>query len=98
VGEEDGGGAGYVRSSHRCAAEAQVGVARGGAVGADAGGAEIDRGEAVVGETGECIGVVGGGDGDDVIKGVTGGVVGAEVSVGAVIAGGGDEELTGGTG
>src|SRR5262249_12666513 len=85
--------AGHVRRGHRRAAHGGVEAVRLGAEDAHAGGGQVDRGGAVVGERRQVVLAVGGGDGDDVVRLVVGGVEVGAVVVGAVVAGGGDEDV-----
>jgi hypothetical protein len=94
---QEGEGAGDVGRGHGGAAEGDVGRRGGDAEGEDggAGGGEVDEAGAVGGVAGEFILTIGGGDGDDVVERVGGGVFGEGADFLAVVAGGGDEDDAG---
>src|SRR5262249_29703084 len=95
---DQGHRAGDERGGHRGAAEGGVAAVFVGAVDARAGGAEFHRVRPVIGERREPVGAGRGGDGDNVVEVVVGGIVGGDVVVGAGVAGGGHEDVTLGAG
>src|SRR5438093_7596714 len=82
---------------HRCPAGGEVTAVRPGAEDVLARGGEIDRPGAVIRVDGQAVVTVGGGDGDDVVIVIAGGVTGTDVEivaleVAAAIARGGNDD------
>ena len=82
-GLEEGGGAGDLGGGHGGAAHDFIVSAEAGGEDLMAAGSEVNGLGTEVGEPDERIGVVGSGDGDEVGRGETGGVVGVEIVVNA---------------
>ena len=95
VGPQEADRARHVGRRHGGAAQAAVAVVRHGAVDADPGRAEVDRGGAPLGEIGEVVVVVRRGHRDDVVEIVGGRIGGAGVVVVGAVPGRRDEEGAG---